>query len=67
MGQDIIKFHREKAAAFKKERKRKKVLTDKTTHDSMSELRLKRRNRTLTNKQQCNPEDSKKRKFRETT
>ncbi len=42
----------------------KKLLTRKSTYVIISELRLKRaeqqQNRTLTNKQQCNPENSKR-------
>ena len=39
----------------------KKVLTEQKTHDIISELRYAMsRSRTLTNKQQCNPENSKK-------
>ena len=38
----------------------KKVLTVQKAHDKISELRLRRKtDRTLTNEQQCNPENSK--------
>ena len=37
----------------------KKMLTNDKTHDIISELRREIQHRTLTNKQQCNPENSK--------
>ena len=37
------------------------MLTNDKTHDIISELRREIQHRTLTNKQQCNPENSKKR------
>ena len=44
----------------KKKKKEKKVLTKDKTRAMITELRPERpTNRTLTNKQQCNPEDSK--------
>ncbi len=38
----------------------KKLLTNERTHGILNELRLResRKHRTLTNKQQCNPENS---------
>ena len=35
------------------------MLTNDKTHDIISELRREIQHRTLTNKQQCNPENSK--------
>ena len=43
----------------KSQKKIKKVLTNDKTHDIISELRREIQHRTLTNKQQCNPENSK--------
>ena len=43
----------------KSQKKIKKMLTNDKTHDIISELRREIQHRTLTNKQQCNPENSK--------
>ena len=40
-------------------KEKKKVLTNDKMHDIISELRREIQHRTLTNKQQCNPENSK--------
>ena len=64
----MIRFHREKVVEMRLKnlkRKNKKVLTNGKTHDIISELRREIQHRTLTNKQQCNPENSKKELFRE--
>ena len=63
-GQDIIKFHREETSGGRNKRNKKsikKVLTKYNRRAIISELRLMRpTKRTLTIKQQCSPEDSKK-------
>ena len=60
-GQDIMKFHREETSGGRNKEIIKKVLTKYNRRAIISELRLMRpTKRTLTIKQQCSPEDSKK-------
>ncbi len=60
-GSAIIKFAAKSGGdeIEKSQKKNKKVLTNDKTHDIISELRREIQHRTLTNKQQCNPENSK--------
>ena len=52
-------LEKENKKSKKVEKSFKKVFTMQNTHDIISELRREIQHRTLTNKQQCNPENSK--------